>query len=214
MPCEYLTRPSDVQDADELESSQLAWPAGDDASLSSSLLDLSAPLAAAPFDVDQPPAPEPPVQGAAHDAIAGESPVMDILNVPMPELNSIDANLKGTEHTLVDLVRALEQYPKCLLRDDFYSPFLHCNLYEEDVPDMTTLAKTSMAVCCGSAMETADGARFARRAMDVERQRLIESYPAYSCMQQWDALHAMLVYAILELRVSSVRKDDWKQKPY
>ncbi|KAJ5976385.1 hypothetical protein N7481_010092 [Penicillium waksmanii] len=115
----------------------------------------------------------------------------------------------------VDLIRIVEQYPKCLLRDDYTSPFLHCSLYEQDVPNMTTLARTSMAVCCGSAMETADGARFARQAMEVERQRLIQTYPTYTCMQQWDALHAMLVYAILELRASNSRSgEEWKQRSY
>ncbi|KAJ5674202.1 hypothetical protein N7462_009641 [Penicillium macrosclerotiorum] len=115
--------------------------------------------------------------------------------------------------TLEELTQVLEQYPNLLVRDDFISPILHRLLYDEEVPNMTTLAHTSMAVCCGSAMETAHGARFARQAMDMERQRLIQNYPTYSCMQQWDALHAMVVYGILELRVSyGTGKDSWKQK--
>lgn len=117
------------------------------------------------------------------------------------------------QYTLGELTRVLEQYPNLLVRDDFTSPFLHRLLYDEEVPDMTTLVRTSMAVCCGSAMETADGARFARQAMDMERQRLIQTYPSYSCTQQWDALHAMIVYGILELRASyGTGKDSWKQK--
>ncbi|KAJ5087089.1 hypothetical protein NUU61_008396 [Penicillium alfredii] len=117
--------------------------------------------------------------------------------------------------SLQDLVHLLGQYPKSLLRHDFCSPFLHRALYEQEVPDMATLVKSSMAICCGSAMETTDGIRFARHAMDVERQRLIESYPSYQCMQQLDALHAMLIYGILELRASSEdTKEDWKQKTH
>ncbi|CAL5874264.1 uncharacterized protein PFLUO_LOCUS8552 [Penicillium psychrofluorescens] len=50
--------------------------------------------------------------------------------------------------------------------------------------------------------------------MDAERRRLIDAYPSYQCMQQWDALHAMLVYEILELKASSQQEtESWKQKP-
>ena len=137
-----------------------------------------------------------------------------LLDFPVADLDPIDANPR-VQYSLQNLAQVLQQYPKSLLRDDFASPFLHRSLYDEDVPDMTTLAKTSMAVCCASATETADGAHFARRAMDVERQRLIQSYPSYLCMQQWDALHAMLLYGILELRSSlSPQQDEWKQKSY
>jgi hypothetical protein len=119
------------------------------------------------------------------------------------------------QYSLQDMIHVLDQYPRQLLRDDFTPPCLHRTLYDEDVPDIATLARTSMAVCCGCAMETAEGARFARHAMEVERQRLIASYRMYSCMHQWDALHAMLVYSILELRASHAEGDDgWKQKYY
>lgn len=52
-------------------------------------------------------------------------------------------------------------------------------------------------------------------AMDVKRQRLIDSYPAYMCMQKWDTLQAMLVYGVLDLQAyPSRRKGDWKQSSY
>lgn len=138
------------------------------------------------------------------------------LNFPVVDLERpLNINPSAIQYSMGDLAQVLQQYPKSLLRDDFNSPFLHRSLYDEDVPDMTTLSRTSMAICCGSAMETADGARFARHAMDVERQRLIASFPAYMCMQQWDALHAMLMYGVLELRSSlSPRHDEWKQKSH
>lgn len=182
----------------------------------------------------QPPVLQPSTQGIseliATDAAPIEVATLDfpLLDFPGADLGELDASLnvnldKGDPNPnafvlLVprDLVLVLEQYPKCLLRDDYASPVLHRILYDQDIPDMTTLPRTSMAVCCGSAMETADGARFAQRTMEVERQRLIQSYPAYTCMQQWDALHAMLVYSILELRASnsSSADNDWKQKSY
>ncbi|KAJ5593830.1 uncharacterized protein N7459_000038 [Penicillium hispanicum] len=165
----------------------------------------------------QPPNSDPATQGVAGVLPSEASPMglLGLLNVPVAEVGEWVANAPVMQYSLQDMVHVLEQYPKLLLRDDFSSPFLHRSLYDEDVPDMTTLARTSMAVCCGSAMETPDGARFARHAMEVERQRLIESYPTYQCMQQWDALHAMVVYGILELRTSSgLGRDEWKQKSY
>lgn len=185
------------------------------------------PLSTPSFTPIQPPVLQFPTQGVT-DFVAtdgpGPGPVVTLpLDFPETSLSNLDLNLNlngngnppVVQPTLRDLIRIVEQYPKCLLRDDYISPFLHRSLYEQDVPDMTTLARTSMAVCCGSAMETADGARFAQQAMEVERQRLIQTYPTYTCMQQWDALHAMLVYAILELRASNSRSgEEWKQRSY
>ncbi|KAA8652884.1 Zn(II)2Cys6 transcription factor domain-containing protein [Aspergillus tanneri] len=110
-------------------------------------------------------------------------------------------------------VRLLQQYPKLLLQDDFYCPFLHRALFNEHVPDMTILPHTSMAICCGSALEAKDGVGYIKRAMDAQRQSLIESYPTYHCVEQWDALHAMLLYEILEMRVAPVdESESWKRK--
>ncbi|KAL5366535.1 hypothetical protein BJX96DRAFT_38134 [Aspergillus floccosus] len=110
-------------------------------------------------------------------------------------------------------VGLLLQYPKLLLQDDFYCPFLHRTLFNEHVPDMTILPHTSMAICCGSALGTKDGAAYVKRAMDAQRQCLIESYPTYHCLEQWDALHAMLLYEILEMGVAPAdASDNWKRK--
>lgn len=159
-----------------------------------------------------------PTQGVFTDIVPGPAGVessafLDSLAIPgMADLSSDESVIQCP---LRGLIQVLEQYPRHLLRDDFIPPCLHRSLYDEDVPDIATLARTSMAVCCGSAMETAEGKRFARHAMEVERQRLIASYRMYSCMHQWDALHAMLVYSILELRASLAEgNDSWKQKSY
>ncbi|KAJ6157967.1 hypothetical protein N7470_005559 [Penicillium chermesinum] len=113
------------------------------------------------------------------------------------------------------MIDVLKKYPSALLQHGFCSPFLHHSLYEENVADMATLAKSAMAVCFGSALETADGARFARQAMTLERQRIIEAFPASECMQQWDLLHAMLLYEVLGIRIASESvKAPWKLTSY
>lgn len=157
-----------------------------------------------------------PTQGDFTDIVSDPAAVessafLDSLTIPgRTDSSSPESSIQCS---LRDLIQVLEQYPRHLLRDDFTTHCLHRSLYDENVPDIATLARTSMAVCCGSAMETAEGARFARHAMEVEWQRLIASYRTYSCMHQWDALHAILVYSILELRASLAEGDDgWKQK--
>ncbi|GIJ99676.1 hypothetical protein Aspvir_003677 [Aspergillus viridinutans] len=110
-------------------------------------------------------------------------------------------------------VRLLAQYPRLLLQDDFYCPFVHRTLFNEHVADMTILPHTSMAICCGSALGAQDAAGYVKRAMDAQRQSLIESYPTYHCMEQWDALHAMLLYEILEMGIAPVdASESWKRK--
>ncbi|KAH2279149.1 hypothetical protein KXW96_007901 [Aspergillus fumigatus] len=107
----------------------------------------------------------------------------------------------------------LLQYPKRLLQDDFYCPFLHRTLFNDDMPDMTILPHTSMAICCGSALGNRDGVGYIKRAMDAQRQSLIESYPTYHCLEQWDALHAMLLYEILEMGMAPIHESEsWKRK--
>ncbi|KAF3388538.1 hypothetical protein F1880_004518 [Penicillium rolfsii] len=148
---------------------------------------------------------------ASEPADVESSTFLASLAIPGPaDLSSDPSNI---QYTLKNLIQVLERYPRHLLRDDFTTACLHRSLCDENVPAIATLARTSMAICCGSAMETAEGARFAKHAMEVERQRLIASYRTYSCMHQWDALHAMLVYSILELRTSLTEGNDgWKQK--
>ncbi|KUJ08297.1 uncharacterized protein LY89DRAFT_630150 [Mollisia scopiformis] len=115
------------------------------------------------------------------------------------------------------LVQKLDEYPSLLMKSSFFSPFLHMSLYSlysNIVPDMTYLPQTSMAICCGSETHNSDNNQFIKRAIDAARQRLIGSFPSYECMQQWDALHAMLIYEILELRESLREEPEtWKHDP-
>ncbi|KAJ5814537.1 hypothetical protein N7474_006314 [Penicillium riverlandense] len=154
---------------------------------------------------------------SVYDFMRGETLVSppDLVNRPMSGSKALDSNFTPpAESNLRGLVHLVCQYPHSLLRDEFCTPFLHQGLYDEDTPDITTLERTSMAICCGAAMEAPDGARFTRRTMDVERRRLIDAYPSYQCMRQWDALHAMLIYELLEMKASSQQEtESWKQKP-
>ncbi|KAH8585439.1 hypothetical protein B0O99DRAFT_587368 [Bisporella sp. PMI_857] len=119
--------------------------------------------------------------------------------------------------TSLTLVRALSKYPALLMKGSFFSPFLHLSLYSlysNVVPDMTFLPQTSMAICCSSGINMSDSNRFFRRAMDAARQRLIGGFSSLECMQKWDALHAMLIYEIVELRESiSDESEEWMHNP-
>ncbi|KZM27772.1 sequence-specific DNA binding RNA polymerase II transcription factor [Ascochyta rabiei] len=113
----------------------------------------------------------------------------------------------------LELAQLISKYPTYLVKDEITAPFLHQDLYNDTVPDMTSLPLTTTAICCGSSVNLKENARFISRAVDAERQRLIEAFPSYHCMQQWDALHAMLLYEILELRESLGDKlEAWKHK--
>lgn len=73
-------------------------------------------------------------------------------------------------------LRLLIQYPMLLMRDDFYCPFAHRSLFSEDVPDMTVLTQTPVAICCASGLLSKQGAHFVRRTMDAQRHSIIEAY--------------------------------------
>ncbi|KAH8804514.1 C6 zinc finger domain protein [Xylogone sp. PMI_703] len=113
-------------------------------------------------------------------------------------------------------VRMLCRYPSLLAKGSFVSPFLHYSMYAlySNIPDMTFLPSTSMAICCGSGINMSHCNRFFRRAMDAARQRLIGTFPTSQCMQQWDALHAMLIYECLDLRESiDDEPQEWRLNP-
>lgn len=162
-------------------------------------------------------------QGATTNSSVHIDPSIPFWDFPLSGLDS-PSNIDGlygsvfledqqSQSSFRSLLHELKKYPTLLLRHGFQSPFAHHSLFDNDVPDMATLEKSAMAICCGSALATADASHFARHMMNLERERLIESYPTYQCMHQWDALHAMLVYEILELIISSNQaKDSWKKR--
>lgn len=73
-------------------------------------------------------------------------------------------------------LRLLMQYPMLLMREDFYCPFAHRSLFSENVPDMTVLALSPVAICCASGLLSKQGAPFLRRTMDAQRHSIIEAY--------------------------------------
>jgi hypothetical protein len=75
-----------------------------------------------------------------------------------------------------NIVAILRQYPKMLLNEDYRSPFLHRELYEEVGLDMTTLTRTSMAIVCSAGLECKESRSYALRAIDAHRQSLIEEF--------------------------------------
>ncbi|KAH8799695.1 C6 zinc finger domain protein [Xylogone sp. PMI_703] len=114
-----------------------------------------------------------------------------------------------------DCLRILMEYPSILMKDEFLSPFLHHTFYTSEVPDITLNPLTSMAICCGGGLRHSESPRFFRKAMDTERKRLIGAFPSYEYLEQWDALHAMLIYEDLELR--DIVRDElkkWKLNPH
>ncbi|KAL3422093.1 hypothetical protein PVAG01_06249 [Phlyctema vagabunda] len=128
-------------------------------------------------------------------------------STPAPQTSSISFKLASV----------LSEYPSLLIKDSFLSPFPHLamySLYDNIGPDMSLLPLTSMAICCGAGIHASSGKQFFRRAMEAARQRLIGCFPENQCMQQWDALHAMLIYESLELRATIADEpENWKQNP-
>lgn len=132
----------------------------------------SPPLAAAPYG---------PLNGdSATPAYPGISGPSSIAALQVLSLAPSPPNGQLPDGPAVPLasncLRLLVQYPRLLLQDDFYCPFLHRILFNEHVPDMTVLPHTSMAICCGTGLAVKEGARYIRRAMDAQRQSLIEAY--------------------------------------
>jgi Fungal Zn(2)-Cys(6) binuclear cluster domain len=106
----------------------------------------------------------------------------------MPVMTPIASSSNGSASSIASppsssapysLVRVLSDYPTLLMKGSFSTPILHMSmyaLYSNIVPDMTYLPQTSMAICCGSGLNSPDTNRFFRRAMDAAQQRLIGSF--------------------------------------
>ena len=92
-----------------------------------------------------------------------------------------------------NFVHILGQYPSLLLSDEFSSPFIHRVMYNEQVPDMTTLPRSSMAICCGSGIRSNDSARYVKRAIDAERRSLIDEFvrASHACADPLNCRHRL-----------------------
>ena len=145
-------------------------------------------------DPDEYSAPFPASQQSTSSSMSTRMPNTDSLILPstrmtgltsqssVPSLGGLDIDpspLNGpnmSPHDPGTSIHVLGQYPSLLLSDDFSSPFIHRVMYNEQVPDMTTLPRTSMAICCGSAIHGSDSTRYIRRAIEAERRSLIEEF--------------------------------------
>ncbi|KAH0145189.1 hypothetical protein KCU67_g12741, partial [Aureobasidium melanogenum] len=97
---------------------------------------------------------------------------------------------------------------------DYHTPLLHRELYNMSTPEITALPRTTTAIICALGLGNNSNTSSLRRAMSAERQRLIEGFPKYSCLEEWDTLHAMWLYETMELPdPSDMTNDDWKLGP-
>ncbi|KAK6007390.1 hypothetical protein QM012_004204 [Aureobasidium pullulans] len=81
-------------------------------------------------------------------------------------------------------------------------------------PEITALPRTTTAIMCALSLSNTTDTSFLRRAISAERQRLIEGFPKTSCLEEWDTLHAMWLYEMMELSdPSNTTDDDWKFGP-
>lgn len=96
-----------------------------------------------------------------------------------PSSDNASSSAVPSSSTSVGLIRVLSEYPSLLMKESFFSPFLHFSqysLYNNIVPDMTFLPQTAMAICCSSGINRSDNNRFFRRAIDAARERVIGSF--------------------------------------
>ncbi|KAF2150683.1 hypothetical protein K461DRAFT_295935 [Myriangium duriaei CBS 260.36] len=108
----------------------------------------------------------------------------------------------------------LRQYPIMFESDDYQTPFLHRELYGFQALGITALPKSTTSISCALGLRNSANASFLKSAMSAERQRLIEGFPNYECLEEWDALHAMWLYEMMELPDPHIIKTDgWKAGP-
>ncbi|KAF4538240.1 putative C6 finger domain protein [Lasiodiplodia theobromae] len=98
-----------------------------------------------------------------------------------------------------DLLTIVCNYADLLMEDDYRSPLVHHTLYafQGSYGDITAMVQSRTALCYHSATANERSARFARRATAAQRERLMHEF--LSCVEEWDALHAMLIYQISAL---------------
>ncbi|THZ53010.1 hypothetical protein D6C86_10031 [Aureobasidium pullulans] len=113
-----------------------------------------------------------------------------------------------------EVSHTLREYPTSLTLDEYHTPLLHRELYNINTSDITALPKTTTAITCALGWKTFSNHAFLKRAMASERQRLVESFPNSSCIEEWDILHSMWLYELIELPgVPETVDDHWKPGP-
>ncbi|THW24989.1 hypothetical protein D6D23_04753 [Aureobasidium pullulans] len=113
-----------------------------------------------------------------------------------------------------EVSHTLREYATSLTLDDHHTPLLHRELYNINTSDITALPKTTTAITCALCWKTSSNNTFLKRAMTAERQRLVEGFPNSSCIEEWDILHSMWLYELIELPgVPETVDDHWKPGP-
>ncbi|TFB02993.1 hypothetical protein CCMA1212_005332 [Trichoderma ghanense] len=109
------------------------------------------------------------------------------------------------------LTRVLGDYASSLIKYSCFAPFLHLPKVKNVEPDLASFPFTSMAICSSTGMNLSTDKQFFRRAIEAARHGLIGNFPSYECMQQWDAIHALLIYEALELKEGiSIESEGWR----
>ncbi|KAL7821729.1 hypothetical protein V8C26DRAFT_419008 [Trichoderma gracile] len=113
--------------------------------------------------------------------------------------------------TCLILTRVLGDYASSLIKCSCLAPFLHLPRVKSVEPDLASFPFTSMAICSSTSMNLSTDKRFFRRAIEAARHGLIMNFPSYECMQQWDAIHALLIYETFELKEGiGVESEGWR----
>ncbi|KAF2834373.1 hypothetical protein M501DRAFT_1035360 [Patellaria atrata CBS 101060] len=113
--------------------------------------------------------------------------------------------------SLAKLVHVLQEYPKLFLRDGYRSPIIHRELYHHgSTRDITEMQRSSIAISCAVGFDLKESCTFTQRVINSERTRLVETFHALSCVDEMDALHAMLLYEITELRECLNDGERWR----
>ncbi|KAG9521147.1 hypothetical protein KCU93_g7516, partial [Aureobasidium melanogenum] len=140
------------------------------------------------------------------------APITPAISLGGQEVSGVDAPSYALQTDKV--IQILRNYPALLASSDHHTTLLHRELYNMSTPEVTALPRTTTAIMCALCLGNNSNTSFLRRAMSAERQRLIEGFPKYSCLEEWDTLHAMWLYETMELPdPSDMTNDDWKLGP-
>ncbi|CEJ81514.1 hypothetical protein VHEMI01635 [[Torrubiella] hemipterigena] len=145
-----------------------------------------------------------------------DPPSLALLSDPQEPLQDASTDTMANDNTSRSIISQgqiqLAQYPTLLQQDGFECPFIHRKLFQHGIADMAMLSHTAVAICCAAGLSSNNENQFVRHAIEAKRQMLINAYPDYYCIDQWDALHAMFIYEVLQWDASVTDNGDWRCK--
>ncbi|KAI9819113.1 MAG: hypothetical protein M1827_007269 [Pycnora praestabilis] len=129
------------------------------------------------------------------------TPAMSMSSSSWPAANGDCNSQKLACSNDEELIAVIRSYPKRLLEDNFYPPFVHHRLYRSSQGGVKEYL--AIALCCVSAHSTIveGSAPFIRNMVNTERERLIKGFHSQcsSGIDSLAALHAMCIYQIIGL---------------